>query len=252
MKLSELTWEEAKAFNAKLILLPIGSIEQHGYHLPLNNDTFVAEKLAGCVASSMNARGCPTLVAPSIPVGLSGHHMAFYGSLTLSTETFQAVVREVCISLGQHGLRNIIIVNGHGGNSAALRKAIASFPSTIQASLLEYWRHLTPDSIKEIESAFFCHACEGETSLSLALGQLAHMDRAVCNYPTGDYSAYNLLNGTGEINGPLPPIHTISPSGVIGDSTLANKLKGERILSALMPEMLATLTDRLELCGHGK
>ncbi len=117
----------------------------------------------------------------------------------------------------------------------------------MQAKVLEYWRHLTPDSISEIESAFFCHACEGETSLSLALGQLAHMDRAVCNYPAGDHSAYNLLDSLGETSLSLPPIHTISPSGVIGDSTLASRRKGEKILSAVMPQLLDALTDGLEL-----
>ncbi len=73
------------------------------------------------------------------------------------------------------------------------------------------------------------------------------MDRAVCNYPAGDHSAYNLLDSLGETSLSLPPIHTISPSGVIGDSTLASRRKGEKILSAVMPQLLDALTDGLEL-----
>jgi creatinine amidohydrolase len=245
MRLAELTWEEARSIGAKTILLPVGSTEQHGYHLPLNNDTFVAERLADHLAAHMNAQGYATLVAPSISVGLSAHHMGFFGTLTLSPSTFQSVVSEVCIGLAQHGLRKVVIVNGHGGNSLALRNVVANLPTTVQARVLEYWHYLAPSVVGEIESSFFCHACEGETSISLALGQLARMDKATCSYPKGDYSAYNLLENAHETRLELPLIHTISASGVIGDSTLADRRKGERILATVIPLLLNTLKESL-------
>jgi len=238
MRLAELTWTEAKAKNAKIVLLPIGSLEQHGYHLPLNNDAFVAQGLSDLLAVKLYEHSFTALVAPTLPFGLSEHHMGFYGSLSLSADTFQSVIKEVCSGLASHGLSHIIIVNGHGGNSEAIGRVVKELAGVAHVVVVEYWRHLSLDATREIESGFFCHACEGETSVSLALGQHARMECAVSEYPEGDISNYNLLDKREKAMVKLPSIDTISRSGVIGNAALADRDKGQNILAHVLPALV--------------
>ncbi|HSV56873.1 MAG TPA: creatininase family protein [Magnetospirillaceae bacterium] len=252
MKLAELTWAEARDADAELIFLPVGSLEQHGLHLPLNNDTFVAERLADLMAAELSKLGRTALVAPAIPIGLSSHHMGFYGSLTLGVETFQAVIAEVCRGLCGHGFRRIAVVNGHGGNSKALRRAAMSLEGEVSIVILEYWRHLGAAALQQIESAFLCHACEGETSVSLALGQRGRMEKAASSYPVAGKSDYNLLDSRNQGGILLPLIHTISESGAIGDPSLATREKGDRMLKAILADMLEVLSGKRAVLGVGE
>ena len=99
------------------VLIPIGTTEQHGPHMPLDTDCFIARSLCARAAEAGEAEGVELLVAPTLNVTLSWYHMQFPGSMRLSTPTFFQVFREVCDSLAHHGFENLVAVNGHGGNS---------------------------------------------------------------------------------------------------------------------------------------
>lgn len=169
-ELSRLTWPEAKEALAvaKVALVPVGSLEQHGPHLTLDTDLAVAEALARRLDSEL---GRVALLCPSIPYGLSEHHMGFAGTLTLRPDTFIGLLLDVVESLAHWGLRRVLVVNGHGGNIDALRlvsrRARRDMASRVAAVM---WAQLAADEIAaRVESASYGHACEVETSVVMAL-----------------------------------------------------------------------------------
>ncbi|PSP85016.1 creatininase [Halobacteriales archaeon QS_1_68_17] len=119
MKLAEATWTDADAAETDLALLPVGSTEQHGPHAPLGTDTLTAETVAEAGADRYDGE---VVVAPAVPVGIAEEHRQFTGTLWVSESTFRAYVRDVVGSLAHHGFDRVVLVNGHGGNVAALRE----------------------------------------------------------------------------------------------------------------------------------
>ena len=120
------TWDEL--VNAKLAFLPIGSIEQHGYHLPLNTDGIIAEALAG----GFSKRCEPSYCVP-LPLSASFEHADFPGCISLRIRT-TAVVADIVHSLKQSGITDIVIINGHDGNHLLqniVQELIAEDPRTV-------------------------------------------------------------------------------------------------------------------------
>ncbi len=106
--------EQAIASGIDTVIVPFGSTEQHGLHLPLGTDAILGEALGDRVARSLGN----ALLAPGLPIGCSEHHMDFAGSMTLSQETFIQVVADLCRSLAHHGFKHIALIPTHGGNFA--------------------------------------------------------------------------------------------------------------------------------------
>src|SRR5262249_52442760 len=113
----ELTQPEiaAQLKQSPLVLLPCGSTEQHGPHLPTGTDTFAANAISHAVAERMDA-----LVLPPSPVGVTPMHMPFEGTITLTPETYIRVVTETCVSTAKHGAKYLLILNWHEGNIPSL------------------------------------------------------------------------------------------------------------------------------------
>ena len=119
MQLSDSTWTDADAAATDLAVLPVGSTEQHGPHAPLGTDAVTAEAVAEAGA---DAYAGEVVVAPAVPVGVAAEHRQFTGTLWVSPDTFRRYVRETVASLAHHGWDRVVLVNGHGGNIAALRE----------------------------------------------------------------------------------------------------------------------------------
>jgi creatinine amidohydrolase len=119
MNLSSEAWTDLEEVETNLALLPVGSTEQHGPHLPMGTDTIDAETVADRAAAEYPK---PVVVAPAIPVAVAEEHRQFAGTLWVSEPTFRSYVRETVRSLASHGWDRVVLVNGHGGNTAALRE----------------------------------------------------------------------------------------------------------------------------------
>ncbi|HEX5498481.1 MAG TPA: creatininase family protein, partial [Thermomicrobiales bacterium] len=104
-----------------LVLLPVGAHEQHGPNIAVSTDTVAAEALCQAAAALVGPR---IAVAPAIPWGISWHHMRFPGTITLRPETLTALLADIVGSLHAHGVRRVLVVNGHGGNTATITTAI--------------------------------------------------------------------------------------------------------------------------------
>jgi creatinine amidohydrolase len=256
--LERMTWpevEEAIGQGIDSVLLPIGTIEQHGPHMPLDTDCFIARSLSTRAAELGAAEGLRILVAPTLNVTLSWYHMQFPGSLRLSTTTFLQVFREVCDSLVHHGLERIVAVNGHGGNVAALTVAVNHyFETTGRRVFLAQWWDLASDVLGQVEGPLI-HAEEAETSLALALGQTVYEDRATrdawdrgaavrdAGLPWTSLGRYELRpKGPGVIV-PMDMLRDITASGVVGDATRASRELGEQMVAAVVPRIVQVCKD---------
>ena len=122
MRLSLMTWPEVEGYLARStgVIVPIGSTEQHGPNGLLGTDAICPETVANLVGEALRAA-----VAPTLSIGMSQHHMAFPGSLTLKPSTLLQVVRDVVESLALHGFDHVYFLNGHGGNIATLQAAFS-------------------------------------------------------------------------------------------------------------------------------
>src|SRR4029078_3911540 len=247
-----MTWpevDEAIQAGVDAVLLPIGTTEQHGHHMPLDTDCVIARSLCARAAEGGEAAGDELLVAPTLNVTLSWYHMQFPGSLRPSTTTFLTVFREVCESLHHH-CGNVVAVNGHGGNIAALTVAVNHyFETTGRRVFLVQWWDLASDVLREIKGPMI-HAEEAETSLAMALGQRVETDRATrdawdrgaavkeAGLTWTSYGRYDMRpTGPGVVL-PMDMPRDITASGVVGDATRARVRTGEQIVAALIPRIV--------------
>ncbi len=170
--ISELSWPEMRDLQSsvELVLLPVGSNEQHGPNLALDMDIEASTEFCRRASATMQ----PTVaVAPPIPWGVSFHHMNFPGTITLSSETFIQVLVEVMASLHHHGFERFLIVNGHGGNIPSMNVAIVRAQEEIGMTFVGACSYFTfADSAlreKHAKTAHTGHACEFETSVAMEL-----------------------------------------------------------------------------------
>jgi creatinine amidohydrolase len=214
--LTDLTWPEVEATHPVLVV-PVGSCEQHGPHLPLGTDTLIAETLAARLVAARD----DTVVAPSLAITASGEHAGFPGTLSIGTAATQQLVIELVRSADWAS--GIVLVNGHGGNRAAIDHAVAVLHAEGR-DVLAWWPTL-PDAD--------AHAGDTETSLVLAVRpELVRRDRAVAG-PTAPLSTLiEQLRAGG--------VATVSRSGVLGDPSHASATRGETLLTALRADLLAS------------
>ena len=171
---ARLTAPELRAIAARpeaLAVLPVGSLEQHGPHLPVITDT--ASASAACVrAARLVADQIPVAVLPGMWTGLSEHHLPFGGTISLNYSEFHGVLSGIVRSLRAIGFARLLIVNGHGGNIEPLAVAARELAHAYGLPVIACtpWM-MEPEAIRAIaETAETpAHACEGETSVMLAV-----------------------------------------------------------------------------------
>ncbi|HQU73179.1 MAG TPA: creatininase family protein [Calditrichia bacterium] len=243
--LGELTWPEAgqRFKEVDVALLPVGAIEQHGPHLPLDTDAFDAAYLC-----EMVARQCPAprpLVLPLIPYGVSYHHDEFPGTLSISNDTLANLVYDVGMSAARNGIKKLLIINGHGGNGPTLNYAAQMINRDARIFVgvdSGETSDVDIDALAETENDV--HAGEVETSTTLAIRpELVKMDLAEAAVPSFDSHYLNFSSQRGVSW--YAYTHRISHNGVMGDPTKASAAKGQRMWE-LMIEHLVTLVEDLK------
>jgi creatinine amidohydrolase len=226
--------EASEAFaRAEVALLAVGATEQHGPNMTLETDTAVAYQLALHIATALYPRA---VVAPPLPFGVSYHHMKFPGTMTLSPETFQAVVLEVVDSLRQHGIERFFIVDGHAGNQGALDVLMTKlrFQMEIRAAYLFYFT-LVDDVIREgVKTERWGHACEVETSMGLALQpDIVRGEALELGKVRSTTLPYSNTVGPLKLGVPLS-FDEITENGALGDARLASEAFGQELADAVV------------------
>jgi len=232
-----------------VVILPVGSIEQHGRHVPVGCDADSAEAVALRAAEGLWGGAPLVLVLPTLWYGYSPHHMSLPGTVTLRSETFLQVVQDIVESVLAHGVRRVLILNGHGGNISSL-DVVASrvghaWHGRARIAAATYFQ-LVADRVGEFrESATggMAHACEFETSLQLALGRTVRMGEAVTHYPTMPSSRQVMDLFAGSSVRSYHDFKDLSPTGTLGDPSLASAEKGQTILRICVEELQAFLKE---------
>jgi len=234
--------------DATVLVLPIGSVEQHGRHMPLGTDSMLAHGVALGAAARL-APGAAVVLPPPW-YGYSPHHMRFPGTVTLSVATLAALVGDIVDSLVAHRFRRIVLCNGHGGNAGIIDVLSADLGARHRGRAriagLTYFKlaQAAIAALRESPPGGMGHACEFETAMMLHLRPDAvHMERAVAAYPdTGSpYLSTDLLSGSRV--GTYIDFKDLSETGTFGDPGLATPDKGARFFAAVCDELAAFLAD---------
>ncbi|HVM79996.1 MAG TPA: creatininase family protein [Stellaceae bacterium] len=238
--MSEVEWWRLKAaeINAlaardAVVIVPVGSTEQHGPHLPTQVDSLLVREIA-LRAARQASSAIPIVVAPTVWSGLAEHHMSLGGTISLDFGTFLALLRCVCRSLQRQGFRRILLLNGHGGNIAALTVVVNELAVELDVPLAttSYWPLASEAFARILErQKTVRHACEAETSMLLALApDLVDMTKAGAAVgPTSRELAE--VVGTEAVHR-WRSFKARTAHGAIGDPRTASAEKGERLLDA--------------------
>ena len=222
--LSATTWPEAVSFapTHATLLVPVGSTEQHGPHLPLTTDTEIAEAVvAGALTRNRRLVG-----APAVAYGSSGEHQAFAGTLSIGNEATELLL----VELGRSALQTferVVFVSTHGGNASALRRAVETFGRAGEARVSSWTPRWSGD----------LHAGHTETSLMLAIApRRVRLDRAAPGPLEPAETLLPLLRRVG--------VRGVSENGVLGDPDGASAAEGRELLGRAVDDLVAFVESR--------
>ena len=226
-----LTWKQVDALprESTLLVLPTAAIEQHGHHLPLATDTLINNLLLG-KALALLPEELPIYALPPVCYGKSNEHIGFPGTLSVSAQTFMAVVRDLGASIAASGFTKLVIYNTHGGNTSLVdvlaRDLRAEFG--LRAFSLFGSPGAAFDGVSKQERAYGFHAGEIETAFLLhATPELVRSDQYTSNY-IARVDEPELLKPEGSSANFAWLTKDIAPSGVLGDPSPATAEHGEQ------------------------
>lgn len=222
----------AMAAAGATVLLPVASTEQHGPHLGTGVDTTLCGTVCRLAAEKATDRR-PTVVAPTLWVGMAEHHMAHGGTFTLDIPTYRAVLICLIRSLARHGFKRVLIVNGHGGNMTALNAFLPDLEreTGLVVAATTYFELAQPAFAPLLEDqTSVLHACEAETAMMMAVAPESVREERLAEAVGPHF---------GDPRAVLAPpaqrfrsFATLTPSGVLGDARKATRAKGEKLLAA--------------------
>jgi creatinine amidohydrolase len=234
---TEMTWTEVAAGDTGrwIAVLPVAAVEQHGPHLPLGVDSYIAEAYVARVLPLLPA-DLPATFLPVQKIGQSDEHRAFPGTLSFSAQTIIATYTEIGESLHRSGVRKLVIVTSHGGNVAAVELVARDLRMRLRMLVVTCAWHrfgYPPGTFEPMEQRHGVHAGDVETSLVLAhKPATVHMERAVAAVPVTvkmaeDFKWLSAFRPVG-FGWMTQDLH---PTGAVGDATPATAQKGEQALA---------------------
>jgi creatinine amidohydrolase len=252
IRYDEMTWPEVRDAIAHqpVVLLPFGTTEDHGPHLPLNTDNIIVEAI--CLEAAQRAAG-EMLLMPLVAYGLNEHHMDFPGTISVDMQTILSYVADVAISVARHGFTHLLIVNGHGSNAPladlAARKAVletgivcgamspnAAIDPTLAEPILSVMRRSSPGGV--------AHAGEYETAMMLHLRpDLVQMDKAVREVGQLKLKYFNWDHPDPSALAWQDWWSRMSISGVCGDPTVATAEFGRALFETTVENMVRFVRD---------
>jgi creatinine amidohydrolase len=251
---SKMTWPEVNeaALQGRVAVIPAGTLEDHGLHLPIDTDVAIADRICQELADRLPD---DIMVIPPITFGFSPHHLDGPGTTTLRWDTFIDSTTQIVNSLFYHGFRKVLIVNGHGSNESVLdiasRQAILGNPDS-QCAMISWWTlKKVQETVKGFrESTWTGHACELETSLYMAIDpslvKVGMLEEDINPYMTPHFWA-DLVSQAPE--GYANPVRiaeywsTVSRTGTWGDPRSSSAEKGRAIIDSAVNELIELIDE---------
>ena len=242
LHLDRLTWPDIKEEIQKgrdTVVVPFGSTEQHGRHMPLGTDAVLGDEIGWGLAERLAA-----FLAPTVRFGCSEHHLSFTGTISLGKETFGSIVRDVTASLSGHGFRRIVLLPTHGGNFKPLAEAAAKIEPAVGVRILAF------TDLEGLVNAAFessrafgvdaaksgAHSGEWETSLMLALRP---------EQVKMDWAAEGFVGELSEIMSKVfDGIQNLDQNGVLGDPRPATAEAGKKYLADIIEGLYQWARDQ--------
>jgi creatinine amidohydrolase len=240
--LAEMSWPEVKEAlkTVEVAIIPTGSNEQHGPNIAESSDIALATAGARNLARRLYPRA---ILAPSLPFGVSPHHMRFPGTISLRPETFIEVLRDVVGSLQKHGLQKFFILNGHGGNMATLNVVTWKLRQELGVKVAYALHWPSPALIDKYQrSPRIGHACEIETSLAMHLTpNIAKTEALTKGQMLGPAFSGGMDAKTNDVI-TANYFDEVTANGALGDATYASAEAGKEMAQ----EIENRLTGHLE------
>lgn len=247
--LADLSWVETRDIQDQvdLVLLPVGSNEQHGPNLSMRMDIACPTEFCRRASAMMAPR---VAVAQGIPWGISYHHMNFPGTISLSPQTFIQLIVEIIGSLHHHGFKRFLIVNGHGGNVAAIAVAAVQASEELGVPFVgacSYSSFPDPDvSAKYITSDITGHACESETARAMVLAPEIVKHGSLAPGELTDL-AYGFRKEAAKYKVSIPyKFDKFTRNGALGDASQATLEFGEALVASGLKNFAQFCADLIE------
>ena len=239
----EFTWPEIRdaVRDNRVAVLPVGTVEQHGPHLPLVTDVLTASEMSRRAVEGMPKQA---VLMPPVYYSFNEHHLDFPGTIAIEGQTIINYVTDIGRSLAHHGFRKILLVNGHGSNVPFLDVAARNITNRTEAicAMISWWSLIPREILLQFRESEFpggmAHGCELETSVLLYLrGDLVQMEHAVkdINFQKTEFFYWDLAQ-------PSPVVFQewfsrYSKTGTVGDPTKATREKGEQFVAAVVSRL---------------
>ena len=202
----------------QIAIIPIGSIEQHGPHLPISTDSDIVTEIAFRLSEKING-----LLLPTISYGISDEHFPFF-NLSVKKSTLTKILEDICESLIKNGISKILIINGHYGNLDSL-KSFERKKNRRKIKIFSYWKHMSRE---------FDHAGNVETSIMLAISKNVNMKKAKKGFDTEGMSKQEIsrINKLAQKSFPK-----VTGNGVWGDPTKSSAKLGREIIKEVVDNL---------------
>jgi creatinine amidohydrolase len=245
----EFAWPEIRDAVAqnRVAVLPVGTVEQHGPHLPLVTDVLTAAEMSRRAVERVPENA---ILLPPVYYSFNEHHMDFPGTIAVQGETVIRYVTDIGVSLARHGFRKVLLVNGHGSNVPFLDIAARNITVQTEAicAMVSWWSLIPRSVISELRESEYpggmAHGCELETSVLLYLRpDLVQLEKAErdMHFASSEFFYWDLER-------PSPVVFQewfsrYSKTGTVGDPTKATKAKGEQFVNAVVERMVALIQE---------
>jgi creatinine amidohydrolase len=245
----EFTWPEIRdaAAQNRVAVLPVGTVEQHGPHLPLITDVLTASEMS---RMAVERKPEQAVLMPPVYYSFNEHHLDFPGTIAVEGQTVVNYVTDIGRSLAHHGFRKILLVNGHGSNVPLLDVAARNITNRTESicAMVPWWNLIPKPLFKELRESQYpggmAHGCELETSVLLHLRpDLVQMEKAEkdISFQPGEFFFWDL-----QMPSPIffqEWFSRYSNTGAVGDPTKATAEKGRRFVEAVIGRLVLLITE---------
>ena len=246
MRYGEHNWTQIPGLTDKVAVVPLGSLEQHGHHLPLLTDTMSGAEIARRAEREL---GDTAVFLPTLYLGCSDHHLAFPGTVSLHNQTYQQVIEDILESLLGSGFRRIVLLNAHGGNARPASAAMYEVEMRHRDEndlwlVLATWYTLAAPHLTTIEGLVqdhLTHSCEMETSLVLYLRPELVQTEAARGRTEPFSSQFYSLHASRVVM--QKPFDRLSVTGAMGYPEHATPEKGEALIKIGVEQVVACVRE---------